>query len=340
MSRYNFHLAARFVKDFNYPIAIVSDPDIFYYELYLYDEHFGTGTRWEKLWELLDKNYKYMTDDARAQQFLEEYAKVRDNIINSLENNEKLKSFNLSRDFNEKWKIDFQLPVASNKSAYNQLHIGKRFISVDMKNANFQALKYAGIIDEMTYADFIGQFCDGMTAEYISESKYTRQVIFGKLNPKRQITVEKYIMSNIFKNHFMDLFGEKETKLVYFGSDEFVIEETEALSQDKIDEIIKSVKEEMNIDIRIESYELSGYEFSVIHTDGSKHKLGEFYRRSCDKPGKFKCVPLPYHKIIYKIMNGKYIDENYDTVLMYEKCKVKLLEDIVVEEIKNLNIIC
>lgn len=334
MKHYHFNLACRFVKDFNLPVSIVQLENIFYYELNLYNEEYQSLDKWEKLWELLYEKYPYKTDEQRAEQFLADYAVIRDNIITSIEDSVLYKNFNESREICDVYKIPYNIPATSTKSAYNQLHIGKRFVSVDMKNANFQALKYAGVLDKVPYDKFIGNYCDGPLHKYISESKYTRQVIFGKLNPKRQIMVEKYLMSSILKEYFMDIYSSEDLfKLTYFGSDEFVFEEVQKISEEKKNEIIDSVKRNYGIDIRIESYELTGFEFFVMHQDDTRHKLGEFYRRSCDKPGKFKCVPLPYHKIIYKIMKNQEIMEE-DLLLMYEKCMVKLIDEIIVEEIK------
>lgn len=45
------------------------------------------------------------------------------------------------------------------------------------------------VLNAGTYQDFIKKFTD---LEYVAESKYTRQIVFGKMNPKRHITVEKY----------------------------------------------------------------------------------------------------------------------------------------------------
>lgn len=335
MKRFQYNLACRFVKDFNFPVSIITDVDIFYYELGLYNDDFGTLDKWESLWNMLDRKYPYKTDETRAQLFLDEYAAVRDKIITTLEKSDKYIEFNNSKELLDKYRIDNKIPATSTKSAYNQLHIGKRFVSVDMKNANFQALKYAGVIDDMSYRDFIAQFASGEVADYISESKYTRQVIFGKLNPKRQIAVEKYLMSKILNDYFLkDYAIADDFKLVYFGSDEFVFEETKWTPDVVTQQIIDNVKRDLNIDIRVEPYELTGYEFFVRHSDETKHKLGEFYRRSCDKPGKMKCVPLPYHKIIYKLMTGGEVID-YDEILMYEKCTVCLIDEIEIEKVKN-----
>ena len=51
------------------------------------------------------------------------------------------------------------------------------------------------VLNADTYQDFIKKFAD---SDYIAESKYCRQVIWGKLNPKRHITVEKYMIDKVY----------------------------------------------------------------------------------------------------------------------------------------------
>jgi len=138
------------------------------------------------------------------------------------------------------------------------------------------------------------------------------------------------LMFQIYEKFFAN-----EYELCYFGSDEFVMRENDKpISADEKSSIIASIECEFDgLEVRIEDFSLTGYEFFVQHSDNTEHKLGEFYKRSCDE-SKFKCIPLPYHKILYKIMTGNefYIND-MDRELMYEKCRVRLVEDIHVKEI-------
>lgn len=66
-----------------------------------------------------------------------------------------------------------------------------------MKKANFTALRHYNkdiVGGKDTYEDFLGMFTD---ENYFKESKYIRQVIFGNVNPKRQITYEKFLMDKV-----------------------------------------------------------------------------------------------------------------------------------------------
>ena len=62
--------------------------------------------------------------------------------------------------------------------------------------------------------------------DYFKKSKYTRQVIFGKLNPKRTIYFEKYLIGTIFSHPENRLFRYlyDNTQLIIVKSDEIVFE--------------------------------------------------------------------------------------------------------------------
>lgn len=329
MRHYHYNLATRFVSDLKLPVSIISDEETFFYELFLYEKDYGSLTKWEELWNTLYEMYPEKTDNQRAELFLQDYYQTRDDIIKFIEESEAYKSFNENKDIIDKYAFKSSFNNVS-KSIYNQENIGQRFISVDMKNANFQALRYAGVLPKYSsYKDLISKFTvNELLNDYVANSKYTRQVIFGKLNPKRQIMVERWLMHQIYEKFFAN-----EYELCYFGSDEFVMRENgNPISDDEKSSIIASIECEFDgLEVRIEDFSLTGYEFFVEHSDKTEHKLGEFYKRSCDT-GKYKCIPLPYHKILYKTMRNENITFK-DRELMYEKCRVMLLENIFVKEI-------
>lgn len=63
---------------------------------------------------------------------------------------------------------------------YQMIHIGKRFVSLDVKKGNFTVLKLRcpGIFDG-TWEDFISKYTD---SKFIRNTKRIREVIFGDLN--------------------------------------------------------------------------------------------------------------------------------------------------------------
>lgn len=90
-----------------------------------------------------------------------------------------------------------------------------------MKSANFQALNKVDrdiLLNSDTYEDFIYKFTD---SQYIANSKYFRNVVFGMMNPKRHITVEKYYTYQIYKK-IIDNIPDLSDRCVSLCNDEIV----------------------------------------------------------------------------------------------------------------------
>lgn len=318
LKSYNYNLAMRFASDFKYPISVFTEPE-FEYELNLYEPFYGCLTKWNNLIDNIEKYYGGEPDV-----FVSKYYDARENIIQSILNSEEYKAFN-----NIKMPQVPKLNTLSTKSVYNHEFVGKHFISIDMKNANFQILQLNNVINPyLSYKQFIDKYAEGFLAEYIAESKYSRQVIFGKLNPSRQITFEKYVMSKLYLDVIKNVIPDAE--IAYNGSDEIIIIYDDMLSDKQKQDIITSA----SFNVSIDEYILYGYEFFVTKPDSTVHKIGEFFKRSCDVEGKYKGIPLPYHKILIKKLHGLPI-EDMDRIIMYDKCRAMILDEITINEIKN-----
>ena len=228
-------LRRRFVKDYNLPINVVDSP---YFEYYMDLYDWFPKKEYQSLVEEIDTKF-----GGNINLWLEEYSKIRDEIITKIENSEGYKLFNNLELKTLKLSelTSMKLKNVPDLNIYNQSSIGKMFVSIDLKKANFQALKYINpsiVFNAETYEDMIDMFTDGRNEDFRT-SKYTRQVIFGKLNPKRTITVEKYMMSMVY-----DTINEciekvfAESKLVAYKSDELIYE----VKDDNLDDIDVSLK--------------------------------------------------------------------------------------------------
>ena len=187
----NNSVKKRFVNDYNLPIQVFDDEYFFYY-LDLYEDTHNTLTKWNNLVNMVNTKFNGNYDD-----WLTYYSKVRDNIINSILNNQAYIKFSQEDNMNH---YQFRNDLFKDSNIYSENYLGNTLISIDLKKANFQALKYHNadiIFNTNTYDELIERFSD---CAYIKESKYTRQVIFGKLNPRRQITIERYIMNLIYNS--------------------------------------------------------------------------------------------------------------------------------------------
>ena len=197
----------RIVKDYNLPINIFDD-NLFEYYIHLYD--FFPYLRYKEGIEKIENEY-----DGCVEKWLEYCASVRDNAINGVIETEEYKNFN-SMDLS---KYNFT-PICGERSCYTEETNGKRFLSIDLMKANFQALKYVGVISDTTYEQFINRFGGD---DYIANSKYLRQVIFGKMNPSRQIKIEKYLMSKVYEA-IKDTTEKYGLTIFSMNSDELIFE--------------------------------------------------------------------------------------------------------------------
>ena len=322
--RFDRALAQRFVNDMNLPIQVI-DEETFKYWIALYENGYQSETLWNELWEEIDEEY-----NGDASNFLDAYYEVRDKVIKTVTESEAFKKFNAS-DFS--WcKIETPLNP-KHKELYNVENIGKRFLSFDLVKSNIQAFNYADkeiLMNSLAYEDFIGNFTD---SRYIAKSKYFRQVVFGQMNPKRHITIAKYLISKVYEllrdNKIIDW------DLVCVSSDEIVFEVpvgTMIGQMGKImGEAMKLVHSKLGLIVRCTDFRLSGYN---LRTDECKSVCNFYLKWGGNVGWELKGVPLQYYSIVYKLMKGKEV-ELYDKTFQWEKCKCVFDEIFYVEKINE-----
>lgn len=289
--RFNWNLAQRFVNDYRLPIPIMGDK-MFEYHLNLYEKEFHALTKWNTLWDMIDHRF-----EGDPEKFLTEFYKIREKIVTEVPKNEAFQNLN-----------NCDMSVYSTKtlhprcaSLYNETNIGNYFVSIDLTKGNFQALNYVDkeiLLNSKTYIDFIRKFTD---IYYIEESKYFRQVIFGQMNPKRHITVEKYMMDKIY-----DLVVDRYnlTKLIVSNSDELIFEiDTPMLDLPTSSMMEYRIEKELGMKVHVNFFSLSGYN---LYSAKEKHKRCTFYVKhdmEFKEDGELMCVPQPYYAITYKLYN-------------------------------------
>ena len=302
----------RFVKDYNLPINVVDSP---YFEYYMETYDWFPKKEYEELINDIEIRF-----GGNVNLWLEEYAEMRDEIITTIENTDAYRDFNTCD--MKLWEIPKEMKNFPDMNIYNQSSIGKTFISIDLKKANFQALKWVNpdiVLDSDTYEDLIDSW--GYDSEYMRTSKYTRQVIFGKLNPKRTITVEKYIMSKVYDviiNDKMNFIGEYDAKLVAFKSDELIFEvlvENPVVGSEQLFQYMKQIiKDNVGVDVHIDLFKVGR-----IETLNHNNITVDCYIRTNLLTGeeKLKSASQIFYPQLYKIWKGKEINEK-DLVFLGE----------------------
>ena len=291
-------LKERFCKDCNIPLRLYKEP-YFMDRLQLYDSYYNALDKWNIFVRELDK-YKCEQD------YLEEYNRVKDAAINDIKLSDAYSIFNEE----DMGKYSVKYKDLPSKDIYKPSNDGKLFISIDMKKANFSALKFYdksifGNAD--TWEEFVGRYTDN---KHIVNSKYIRQVILGNCNPKRQVTYEKYLMGLVLEVLVEEL-GYSSSDIVFFSNDEIIIDMGEY--ENCIDKRIvleMVVNAYFNIPFRIELF----YLHKISGTDGY---FKEIVKNINEREYEFKCVNSYTIPFLLRKLNREEIIES-DKVFYHE----------------------
>lgn len=299
-------LKERFCKDCNIPLRLYKEP-YFMDRLQLYDSYYNALDKWNIFVRELDK-YKCEQD------YLEEYNRVKNAAINDIKISDGYKRFN-EEDMN-KYTVKYKdLP---GKDIFKTSNNGKLFISIDMRKANFSALKFynRSIFDN---ADTWGKFIERYTEDkHIVNSKYIRQVILGNCNPKRQVTYEKYLMGLVLEV-LIDELGYSASDIAFFSNDEIVIDMGKYEDCIRKRELIEwQIKGYFNIPFRIELFYLR----KITGTNGY---YKEIVKNIIEREYEFKCLNNYTLPFVLRKFNEEEITEN-DKVFYHEGLLSKFIE--------------
>lgn len=319
----NIDLLRRFVKDNDLPIPIIGNGNYFNYYINLYEKEYKSLTKYKNLEILIDRNF-----NGESTQFLTKYYEIRDNIIKTVENSEAYQKFN-TMDMSV-FSIKNKKNITTN-NIYNENNVGHIFVSFDLKKANFQALKYVDpniVMDADNYQDFIIKFTN---IEFIINSKHIRQIVFGKMNPKRHITVEKYMIDKVYEyiteTHHL-------TNCVSMSNDELVFDMGEAKKLDSLaihsinitcEMIRQFIQTMLGFEMNLEIFKLHKLQLCCDKFKRSPYYYKE-YLNTEEPKGKLMCVPMNYFAIVYKLFNNLPLQEE-DYHFDYEGLDCKYCEN-------------
>lgn len=242
-------LKSRFCKNEKLPINIFQEP---YFE-----------ERLEALDNLYDCKVKYelfkqmLADFDSEEEFFEYYNSLKDKAISFIKNSNGYKSFcETSFNFlNTVIKaVEMSCPHAS-KTIYKPENIGKYFVSIDMKKANFSALYhydkdiFGGAAT--SYEEFLEMFTPYQS---LIKSKYIRQVILGNCNCKHTITYEKFLMGEVLTAITAEY--NISDSIVAFTNDEIVFEVNKDFDIAAFRLFMDKIEMRTKIPLRIEYFRL------------------------------------------------------------------------------------
>ena len=224
----SLELKKRFVKDNNLPITVYHEP-YFTERLVTIDRLYDCVQKFE----LFCNELKAFADE---QEYFTHYNAVKDAAIEHIKAKDEFKVFT---DDNSFIRINNQYPKTNLYIEENQY---KSFISIDMRKANFSAVRRynPAIFDNAdTWEEFISQFT---SMKHIANSKYIRQVILGACNPKKQIQFELYLMHTLleFLKHMVpgiEVFSLGVDEIILYHPNQSGICQNDERAQKIVDEI-------------------------------------------------------------------------------------------------------
>jgi hypothetical protein len=299
-------LKERFCKDCNIPLRLYKEP-YFTERLQLYDSYYNTLDKWNIFVRELEK-YKCEQD------YLEEYNRVKNAAINDIKISDGYKRFNEE----DMGKYSVKYKDLPSKDIYKSSNVGKLFISIDMRKANFSALKFYDksiFSNADTWEEFVGRYTKN---KHIVNSKYIRQVILGNCNPKRQVTYEKYLMGLVLEV-LIDELGYSASDIAFFSNDEIVIDVRKYEDCIRKRELIEwQIKGYFNIPFRIELFYLR----KITGTNGYYKGI---VKNIIEREYEFKCLNNYTLPFVLRKFNEEEITEN-DKVFYHEGLLSKFIE--------------
>lgn len=304
-------LKERFVKDMGLPIKIFDEP---YFEnlLKLFDSENGAYRKYCEF-KVLVESFDSVGD------FFNACYDFREKVIGYLNENPDMIYFSQNEDMSKFSVVNKGYPA---NEIYKETFDRGFFVSIDMIKGNFTALHHYNpniVGNKDTYEEFAGMFTD---IPYLIESKYLRQVVFGNVNPKRQVTYEKYLMDKVLTRLLES--GISKENVVFFSTDEIVLRVSD---EDVVDgvvkkefcQVIESVVNEMvhqNINVRFEVFQLRKIPGSTGYIKKFQYnKEGHVFK---------KVNYLEYPFVLRAYQNENYKD--IDRVFMYEGKRAMLLD--------------
>lgn len=205
-------LKKRFCKDFAVPITVFEEP------------YFSQRMRIVEMTKPVMEDWLAFAEETTAfrneQEYFELYGKVKEAAIESIRGKKAYEAFNGET-----------FPEPALKTPKGNLYAvpndGKRFISVDMRKANFSVLRHydPSIFDGAeTWEDWISGFTD---MRHLKRSKYVRQVIMGACNPGRQIKYERLLTEKTA----LGIMERTGLQPEYLAADEIVFKAPDGVSE-------------------------------------------------------------------------------------------------------------
>lgn len=289
-------------------LSLQAIKDLDYIE-YAFSEY-GVLDEWNLFIDYIESRF------GSKEEYRKYYNQTKESFLQYVKGLPEFKIFN-TQDMS-RFKFDVPECGINKGNQYSESNNGKVLLSIDLRKANWQALKYCGVFRDIeTFEDLIGKFTD---VPYLINSKYLRSVVFGQLNPGRHTTVESYLI-NMIRPEIPD-----EYKLVCMAQDELIYEvpKNTIILQGDLDGTRREIKDMYGLDISAEYYKLN---LLTIESSKSKkqYKIYEKEFWCGEKERAYKCIPNNLWLIFNKLITNRPLSD-FDTWIEHDGVLSKYIE--------------
>lgn len=292
-------LKRRFIKDNSLPIPLTDEP-YFSYFVELYDADFSVK---KKLADFMEIVSLFETEE----EVLDFMQSITDGIINEVKQNPYFLDF-MQADMSQ-YSINRKQKYPSS-TIFKECYTGKQLISIDLSKANFQAMNFVDkrILNADTYKEFVGRYTN---YEYIINSKYIRQIIFGNITKNHRLdTVEMFMTYQI-----VEKLEELGYNIILVKNDEVVIEGNQEIYENCI-QLIDKLPVKADVELFVLKV-LRNEHNQPFKSD--KFFVKEFIASTDEKnlPFEIKATDATFYSQFYKLIKGMEITNN-DLVFINE----------------------
>lgn len=165
--------------------------------------------------EQLSKTQKFKDIKSMIPLFEQAEESIKDIYQYKLDKSKEIIEFLKQTRTHEEFNYDNLLPDLSNTKNF-KYDEGVKYLSIDLKKANWQSIKKydPDFLNELgdTYYDFLSKFD---VPEVFKHSKQFRQFIFGNINPKKQIKVQRNIIQGVIDSIGIEPVCVKHDEVIY-----------------------------------------------------------------------------------------------------------------------------
>lgn len=268
-----------FVRDFKLPVPVVEEPHFSHY-LGLCNQSHNSFALLAMLTRAIEE---YGSED--------EFFQYRNKVLKQIKSD--VRSTDAWKDFEQEKIVDnlVQGKGWQKNTLYQPDFAGFDYVSLDMKKANFQALRFVNpalLLGASSYEELLSRYTDN---EYLHKSKMYRQVLFGDLLPKKQVRIQKYLMFRVYEA--LKTVGLDMSQVYSANNDELivrVVKGNELNIADKVQALLAG-----DIDLTIEKFHLE-----------QVHPVKSFFAKRYDN-GKFTLKKVDGHFVpeVLRYMRGE-----------------------------------